>query len=394
MPRVRVRRPSRDVSAAAGAAAVFSCSLGMASVALPLLALDSGYSGAEVGVLIAVSAATQMVTRIGLGLAMRLVGDWLLVVSAAAMLAISNGLLAWSAAVVPFVAAAAVQGVARACFWTGSQTHVVRGPGAAVGALARVNFVSSIGLLAGPVLAGALTERSARLALAVAAAIAVLAMVPSVLLDRLPAFSPPADRPAGRIWRRPGVATGCWVGASAGAWRGLLSSYVPVALDAARQPGTTIGILVSVANASATVGAGIVGRVRGPWVGRSLVVGCLVAGLAMAMFVPLAEVAWAAGVVLCASGIGAGALQTVGPAVATEAVHAEERGEAIAAAGTFRAAALFGAPLAVAGAISLMPLGIAMALVGLVIAVPAGSRTTGRSHAGPRIGRDTPVGAP
>lgn len=169
---------------------------------------------------------------------------------------------------------------------------------------------------------------------------------------------------------------------------------MPVALDAARQPGTTIGVLVSVANASATVGAGIVGRVRGPWVGRSLVMGCLVAGLAMAVFVPLAEVAWAAGVVLCASGIGAGALQTVGPAVATEAVHAEERGEAIAAAGAFRAAALFGAPLAVAGAISLMPLGIAMALVGLVIAVPAGSRTTGRSHAGPRIGQDTPVGSP
>ncbi|MFZ5850457.1 MAG: MFS transporter, partial [Actinomycetota bacterium] len=249
---------------------MFSVSLGMASVATPLLAVRSGYSGIEVGLLVAVSALTQMATRLVLGRAMRIVGDWVLVVAAAALLAGSNALLALTAAAVPFILAATVQGVARACFWTGSQTHVVRGPGTAVGALAQVNFISSLGLLAGPTLAGILAELSLQTAFGVAALVAVAAVVPALLLDRLPPFQPPPDRPPGQIWRRPGVATGCWAGASAGAWRGLLGSYVPVALEAARQPGTTTGALVSVANAASVVGAVVVGRVRERWVRRSL----------------------------------------------------------------------------------------------------------------------------
>jgi MFS family permease len=84
--------------------------------------------------------------------------------------------------------------------------------------------------------------------------------------------------------------------------------------------------------------------------------------------------------VLALSGLGAGALQTVGPAVATDAVHPEERGEAIAAAGTFRAAALFAAPLAIAGAITVVPLAAAMAVVGVAIAAPA-LRATRRAPA-------------
>lgn len=371
---------------------MFSVSLGMASLAMPLLAVRSGYSVTEVGLLVAVSALTQMTTRLVLGRAMRVVGDWVLVVAAAALLAGSNALLALTAAAVPFTLAAAVQGVARACFWTGSQTHVVRGPGTAVGALAQVNFISSLGLLVGPTLAGILAEVSLQTAFGVAALVAVAAVVPALLLDRLPPFQPPPDRPPGRIWRRPGVATGCWAGASAGAWRGLLGSYVPVALEAARQPGTTTGALVSVANAASVVGAVVVGRVRERWVRRSLVLGCLLAGLALGLFVPLAPLAWAAGIALALSGLGAGALQTVGPAVATDAVHAEERGEAIAATGTFRAAALLGAPLAVAGTLAVAPLGAAMAGAGLAIAAPA--LLSGRVpwRAGAPTGR--PVGAP
>jgi hypothetical protein len=290
---------------------------------------------------------------------------------------------------VPFTVASTVQGVSRACFWTGSQTHVVRRPGTAVGALARVNFVSSIGLLAGPFVAGAMAEVSVQAALAVAALAALGAVVPALLLDRLPPFQLPPNRPPGQIWRRPGVATGCWVGASAGAWRGLIGSYVPVALEHARQPGTTIGALVSVANAAAVVGAVVVAKVRGPWVRRSLVAGCALAGLAIGVFVPLAEVAWAAAVALAVSGLGAGALQTVGPAVATDAVHAEERGEAIAVSGTFRAAALFGAPLLVASALTVFPLAAAMAVAGAIIAVPA--LTASRGSLGHQRSRDVSV---
>ncbi|MDQ1626649.1 MAG: hypothetical protein QOI54_393 [Actinomycetota bacterium] len=343
----------------------------MASVALPLLALRTGYSGADVGALTAASAAAQMASRVGLGAVMRRVGDWSLIAAAGFMLALSNAVAALSAELLPLAAAFLLQGVARACFWTGSQTHVVRRPGSSVGALAQVNFISSVGLLAGPVLAGVLAERSMQLALAVATGVAVLGMIPSALLDRLPPFLRPPDRPAGRLWRRAGVSTGCWAGASAGAWRGLLSSYVPVALEAARQSSRTIGVLVSVANAASVLGSVVVARVHGPWVGRSLVAGCLLAGLAMALFVPVAGFGWLAAVTLGLSGLGAGALQTVGPAVATDAVHPEERGEAIAVAGAFRAAALFGAPLAVAAAITVAPLAAAMAVTGVILSLPA-----------------------
>ncbi|MDP9416936.1 MAG: MFS transporter, partial [Actinomycetota bacterium] len=366
-----VRRLPRDTVAAAGGAVVFSLSLGVASVALPILALRSGYSATQVGLLTAVSAVTQMLTRLALGRVMRVVADRTLVGGAGLLLAMSSAVVAVSAAVVPFVVAQAVQGVARACFWTGSQTHVVRGPGRAVGALATVNFISSFGLLAGPVLAGFLIERSAQLALAVGAAVALLGAAPSMLLDRLPPFTLPPDRPPGRIWRRSGVDAGCWAGVSAGAWRGLLGSYVPVALEAARQPASTIGLLVSVANGASIAGSAVVGRVSGTWVSRSFLLGTLGAGVGTAAVGFLAGAPLWAGAALALSGLGAGALQVLGPAVATEAVHPEERGEAIAAAGTFRAGALLAAPLAAAGLVAVLPVSAVLALSGAIVAVPA-----------------------
>ncbi|MPZ82099.1 MAG: MFS transporter [Actinophytocola sp.] len=364
-------RPSRDQAASAGGAALFSCSLGIASVALPLLALRTGYSAAEVGILTAVSAIAQMATRLVLGAVMRRIGDWVLIVGAGLTLGLSSGVVAISAAVVPFTIAELLQGVARACFWTGSQTHVVRGDRRAVGALAAINFVASLGLLGGPVLAGVLVESSGRFALVVGAAIACLALPPALLLDRLPPFSPPAERPPGGIWRRPGVGVGCWAGVSAGAWRGLLSSFVPVALDAAGQTAAAVGVLVSVANGAALLGAAVVGRVRGSWVGRAFLLGSVAAGGGTALVTLAAGSAWSAAALLALSGLGAGALQTVGPAIATEAVHPQERGEAIAAAGTFRAAALFGGPIVVSGAVVLVPLAAAMVAAGVLIAATA-----------------------
>ncbi|MCE7006998.1 MFS transporter [Kibdelosporangium philippinense] len=364
-------RPSRDQAASAGGAALFSCSLGIASVAFPLVALRAGYSVAEVGFLTAVSAVAQMATRFALGWVMRRVGDWVLIVGAGVTLGLSSGLVVMSVAVVPFTIAQLLQGVARACYWTGSQTHVVRGDRRPVGALATINFVSSFGLLVGPVLAGVLIEISAQLALILGAVVACAAIVPALLLDRLPPFQPPADRPPGGIWRRPGVDVGCWAGVSAGAWRGLLGSFVPVALDSARQSSSTVGALVTVANGTALIGAAIVGRVRGQWIGRSFVLGTIAAGGGIGLVVPVAESWPLAAVLLGISGLGAGALQTIGPAIATVAVHPEERGEAIAAAGTFRAAALFGGPLAVSGAVLAFPLTAAMGAIGVLIAVSA-----------------------
>jgi MFS family permease len=350
---------------------VFSIALGIASVAVPLLAVASGYSAGEIGLLLASSAVSQMATRLVLGHVMRVLPDWTLIAAAAVMLVGSNALLAITAVPALFVLSQLFQGVARACFWTGSQTHVVRGPGSSVGALASMNFISSAGLLIGPVLAGLLTERSPQLALGVGAAIGVAGLFPVLLLDRLPPFSPPDDRPEGMLWRRPGVSAGCWAGLTTGAWRALLGSYIPVALSQARQSSSTIGVLVAFANASSVVGAGVVGRATDQLMVRAYVVGTIATGAAVAVVGAAAGHAWIAAALLCLSGVGAGALQTLGPAIASDAVHPEERGEAIAAAGTFRAAALLLSPLGVSGLLVVAPLSLAMAAVGVLITVPA-----------------------
>jgi MFS family permease len=359
-----------DAPAVAASAVAFSFALGVATVAFPLIALQSGYSGTQVGVLTACSAITQMTTRTTLAKVMRHVSDRSLVTLAACLVALSTGVLTLSTALVPFVLAQLLQGAARACFWTGSQTHVVRGSGSSVSALAMVNFVSSFGLLAGPVVAGVLLEQGATLTLLVASGAAVAAVPVTLLLDKLPPFSLQVDRPPGRFWRRPGVDAGCWAGVSAGAWRGLVSSYVPVALQQAGQSSSTIGALVSAANAASVVGAGVVGRVtrEGAW--KAFAAGTLATGLGTAAVAAVAGSVPLAAVALALSGLGAGALQTIGPAVATEAVHPEERGEAIAVTGTFRAGALFAAPLGVAALILSVPLTAAMTLAGALIALP------------------------
>ncbi|HET8614277.1 MAG TPA: MFS transporter [Actinomycetales bacterium] len=348
----------------------FSLALSISSVALPLLALSAGYSSIEVGVLTALSAVAQLGIRLVIGALMRRYPDWLLVLLAALLLATSTAIVSVSAALVPFVLCELAQGAARGAFWTGSQTHVVRGSASAVSGMAKVNLASAVGLLVGPVAAGLLAEQSLRTALVLATVVAGLTCVPTLFLDKLPPFRRVKDRPPGLLWTRPGVDVGCAAGATAGAWRGLLGSYVPVALDAARQSSSVIGALVSVANAASLIGAASVARLaRGSR--RLFVTATLGCGFSTALVAWSAGSAVVAGLLLAISGLAAGALQTVGPALATDSVHPEERGDAIAASGTFRAGALFASPLLMAGLLGTVALGPAMALVGLAIAAPS-----------------------
>jgi MFS family permease len=370
-PRPDVPSGRRDVVATASGATIYSVALGVASVALPLLALEAGYSGVQVGVLVALSAVSQMLSRIGMGGWLNRLPDWTFVFSAGLMLALSSGLAALTTAVVPFAIAHLLQGVSRAFFWTGSQTHAVRGPRPPVRGMAVVNLSSSVGLLTGPVLAGLLGERSLVLAMAVGAGLAVVGLVPALLLHRYPPFSPPKGSSQKRIWRRPGVDAGCWAGVSAGAWRGLLGSYVPVGLNQAGQSTGLIGVLVAIANAAQMSGSAGVTRLGRRGLARSLVVGAVLAGAGTAAVGFLAGHAVLAGVALAVSGVGAGLLQTAGPAVAVEAVHPEERGTVMATSGTFRAAALLASPLVAAGIVAVAPVSVALAVGGVLIAVPA-----------------------
>lgn len=119
-----------------------------------VLPLAAHYSRPLIGVLTALSAVTQLASRLGSAKAMRYVTDRNVIAAAGLTIAVSALVLVWSHQVVIFVIAELVQGLARGMFWTGTQAHVVRSRQKAVGRLATVNFVSSFGLLGGPPIAG------------------------------------------------------------------------------------------------------------------------------------------------------------------------------------------------------------------------------------------------
>jgi hypothetical protein len=61
---------------------------------------------------------------------------------------------------------------------------------------------------------------------------------------------------------------------------------------------------------------------------------------------------------------------SLGPALATESVSADERGEAIAVTGTFRAAALLVTPAAAAAALTVVSLPIGLVVAALALGGP------------------------
>ena len=352
-------------------AVLFSVAMGIASVAVPLLAVSAGHSAAQVGVVIASSAVAQMVTRPFLGLLMRRLPDKVLVLASAGFMAVSCALVGLSEALPVLYISQLLQGVARALFWTGSQTHAVRGSKSAVGSLTLINLAAGFGSLVGPVLAGLLSQTSTDLALWCATGVAALALPPALLLTRHPVFAARLKHDRQRVWRRPGVDTACWMSISAGAWRGLLNSYIPVVLAHAGQSAPLIGFLVSLANGAALLGSALARYARNVSIGFSLVFGVFSAGIGVSVLGLLAGSVPAAAAALIVSGIGAGILQTVGPAIAAESVDPDETGEAIASTGTFRAVALFSTPVAAAALVTVVPISVALLVTGLVIAVPA-----------------------
>lgn len=365
-----MRLPGRDAAAAVSSAVFFSIALGLSAVLLPLVALAAGYEPVAVGLLTAASGVSQLVTRLVIGPLMRRFPDWLLVLVAALAMSASTAVLVMSTALGPFLVCQVLQGTARGAFWTGSQTHVVRSAASSAAALAGVGVASSCGQLVGPLAAGLLAQRSLEVALLMVTGVALLATVPAILLDRLPPFAQVRNRSGGRVWRRPAVSLGCWSSTTTGAWRGLMSSYVPVALVSAGQTAAGVGVLVWIANLACLVGTGVVGRLGPRGLARILVPATVGCGVSMGFLALTAGWALVVAVLLAVSGLAAGVLQVVGPARAVDAVDAEERGDAIAATGTFRASAVLGSPLIAAGMLEVVALGPAILVVGAVMLVP------------------------
>lgn len=363
-------RLQRDRALGAIASALFSLALGVVSLIVPLLALQAGLDAIQVGLLVALSAMSQLITRSLMGALMRRVPDKVLVIAAAGLIASSSALLALSTSLASFIVAQVLLGSSRASFFTGNQTHAIRVSTSSVRGMTVVNLAGSAGALLGPAIAGLLAGESAKVALWGGTGIALACVIPAAMLVRLPPFTG-TSREAGRIWRRPGVGIACWGGAASGTWRGALDSYVPVALALAGHSVPTIGALVSLANGAAVVGSGVAGWTRKLGMRGSLVSGVVSTAAGIMVIGAVAPSVFIVAAALMLSGLGAGLLQTIAPAFAADGVGREERGDAVASVGLFRASALFAAPSGMAAVVLVAPISIAFAITGVAIAIPA-----------------------
>ena len=366
-------RKKRDRTLSLLMAMMFSFALSSLALVVPLVAMRAGYEAAQVGLLVALAAVTQIGTRLTMGWLMRKVADKTLLVTSAMLIALSGVLILLSTTLLVFATSQLVQGAARALFWTSSQTHAIRASSTSVKGLQRMNLAAGAGSLIGPACAGLLWSVSASLPLLVAAMVGCGAVVPAALLNRFPLFAPkvPSRDRSNRIVRRPGVRAACGMNAAAGAWRSLLDSYIPVVLSLAGQPAVVIGLLLTLANGSMLVGNAASSWIRVRGIRASFAAGLLCTGLGLAATAPLATFTVAAAVALATSGLGAGILQTVGPAIAADTVGPEERGDALALTGTYRAVALFLAPVGMAGMLAIAPLAPSLILAGFLISSPA-----------------------
>lgn len=360
----------RDSASQYAAAFLFSVSLGMILVAYPLYATEQGQSGTMAGVLLGFSAAVQVVTRWGLGAIMRLVGQTVVISAAAALMAAAAGLLVVSGSLAALAASAAIQGVARAFFWTGNQVHIVRSSRSTSVGIANLNMMATVAMLVGPVLGGVLAERSSATAFAVAAAVVLAGLVPTLLLDRMPPFDRVGGHGYASLLRHSGVRLGMWASIAVGLWRGLLGSYVVIGLEGHGTSGTAIGVVVAVANASAIAGGYWATRVPGPRVAAST---AWWAGVTAVATVPVGF-NLNVGVVtalLVAGGVAVGLIQVHAITAVSEAVPPDLRGDAVTLAGVARGLTLSGAPLGVAGLLLVMSLGPAVLAVTVALVAPA-----------------------
>jgi MFS family permease len=378
-----VRWPvDRDTRQTASVALLFCHGLGVSTVVLPLLAVASGYQATTVGVFVAVSGAGQISLRVLIvWMSHRLTERWL-ILAAVLLLCLSSAAVLLAPSLLVFVLAHLLQGVARGLFWVGLQAQVVRSATSARRPLAVLDFVSGIGLVIGPASIG-LVGGSLRTTLLLGIITTGLTAVPTLRLARLPL---PAAATA-RVEARPraGVSAAVLAAVSTGTWRGLLGSYVPVVLVGAGHATSAVGLLVGLGSATSIAGSMVVGVAAVRLLGPLYVMAALASGAGLAGIGLWPGSLPAVAVLLVVSGVGAGVLQTLSSSLAVRGLPPDERGRAVARAGTYRAVALLTSPLSIAGLLLVVPLGPAMAVVGVMAAAPVLSRWGRTVRAGPGL---------
>jgi MFS family permease len=348
----------------------FSLALGIATVMVPLLALDAGYDAASVGLLAATAAATQLGTRLALPWLLGRIRDRVLMTGAAMLMFAAFGLLLASRDLPVFAIAQVLQGAARAVFWTSSQTHIVRGPGRSVRRLIDLNVAGNVGTLTGPALGGMLALLGLPVALVAGLGGTVLAAVASWRLLSFEPFDRRGSAGTLAMLRRPGVDLACWASVMGGVWWSMLGSFVPVILVGAGIGSGGIGWLITASEAAGTAALVALRGVRSRRVARVVAVASTVVGGALVLLAlaPSSVVAYA--LLLVLGGAASGAVVTLSPALASLASSPEEQGDAMALSGTFRAGALFGGPAVVGALVGGLAIGPAVALVAGITLAP------------------------
>jgi MFS family permease len=348
----------------------FAVSLGIATVAIPLLALSSGYDAAAVGFLVAGAAASQLTTRLALPWLLGRYPDRSLILVSVALMLAAFGLLSVSTALPVFAAAQLAQGAARAIFWTASQTHVIRSGGSTVRRLVDFNLAGNAGTISGPILAGFLATSSVGLAIAASGLAAAIALVLAPALATYPPFDRRKSAGAIRLLRRDGVDVAVWATFVAGTWWSMLGSYVPVLAVGAGLGPTDVGLLVSLSEGSGAATM-LVLRWRSRVPIRTVVgVAPLIEMAALAAIAVVPAVLPAYALLVIAAGAAGGSVTVLGPALVTRTASQHEHGDAIALTGTSRAVALLGAPAAVGALLSVVTLPAALVGVAAVNAAP------------------------
>ncbi len=345
----------------------FSVGLGVATVAIPLLALDAGYDEAAVGFLVATSAAAQLGTRLILPWLLGWLPDRTLIAVASLLMLSGFGLLLGSTALPVFVAAQLFQGTARAIFWTGSQTHAVRGGGEPVTRLVDLNTAGNVGTLIGPALAGSLAALGLQFALGAAAIGALVAAIGTPLLVRLDPYDRRRSAGTLRLLRREGVDIAAWASVVGGGWWSMVGSYIPVILVGAGIDPQGVGWLITASEGASIAALVALRGVAADRVRRVVRVGCA------ATIASLAALAVAPGLIgiylalLLAGGAASGAVTALAPALASLAAGPDEQGDVMSVTGVFRAAALLATPAAVGALLSAVALGPAVVIVSGVV---------------------------
>ena len=351
--------------------------LGVNTVVLPLLAVSAGFGAGVIGLMIGLSGLGQIGVR---QVVMRLThrfGERSMILAALALLIVSGLVVQVSTTAFAFCLAHVIQGASRGAFWIGLQSHIVRVQDDPKRSLASVDFLSGIGLTLGPLTIGA-AHGSLTATLTIGMITAALALAPLAHLGGLPLTAVTESRRVTSIWRRPGAAPAVFAAMSTGIWRGILGTYVPVFLNQTGYSTSVAGAFVAIGSACSIAGSLLVGVLGRRHVPIAYYVSALVIGSSLVVIGLVADQAWLVAISMVASGVGAGALQTISSVRAAYVTDMDERGRVVAQVGNYRAIALLVAPLGIAGLVTWLPLGVAIAVMGTMSGAPVAVRWTAR----------------